>query len=252
MFWFLSAWSFYFRWPTSPKHIFFTSGILLGPALQSAVFVLLSLFFNVLFLDSRLGILFGLMGLSLLTGFFHEDGFADAFDSLGVPLMGDKEASRARVLQAMRDSRLGTFGVSALCFLWIVRCLGVFSFGLSLWQFSAMIVLSRASGLFAGFLFLRANVSNRASRASHQLLDVSFKWMILAFSGCLVLAAGLLGAIMVHPWLTLGVAFCVCLTAALGVWGWSRRSGEVNGDIIGASICLSELVGLALLPRLLN
>ncbi len=40
----------------------------------------------------------------LITGAFHEDGFADACDGLG----GGQ--TRARVLEIMRDSRLGTYG----------------------------------------------------------------------------------------------------------------------------------------------
>ncbi len=44
----------------------------------------------------------------LITGCFHEDGFADACDGLG------GGASRAEALTIMRDSRLGTFGVAGL------------------------------------------------------------------------------------------------------------------------------------------
>jgi adenosylcobinamide-GDP ribazoletransferase len=44
----------------------------------------------------------------LITGVFHEDGFADACDGLG----GGQ--TRARVLEIMRDSRLGTYGTLGL------------------------------------------------------------------------------------------------------------------------------------------
>jgi len=44
----------------------------------------------------------------LITGAFHEDGFADACDGLG----GGQ--TRARVLEIMRDSRLGTYGTLGL------------------------------------------------------------------------------------------------------------------------------------------
>ncbi|MEM9058022.1 MAG: adenosylcobinamide-GDP ribazoletransferase [Pseudomonadota bacterium] len=43
----------------------------------------------------------------LLTGAFHEDGLADTFDGLGA-------SERARALEVMRDSRIGTFGALAL------------------------------------------------------------------------------------------------------------------------------------------
>lgn len=44
----------------------------------------------------------------LLTGCFHEDGFADACDGLG------GGATRERALEIMRDSRLGTYGSAGL------------------------------------------------------------------------------------------------------------------------------------------
>ena len=44
----------------------------------------------------------------LLTGCFHEDGFADACDGLG------GGATRAKALEIMRDSRLGTYGAAGL------------------------------------------------------------------------------------------------------------------------------------------
>ncbi len=44
----------------------------------------------------------------LLTGAFHEDGFADAVDGLG------GGTTREHVLEIMRDSRIGTYGAAAL------------------------------------------------------------------------------------------------------------------------------------------
>ncbi len=44
----------------------------------------------------------------LLTGAFHEDGFADACDGLG------GGATRARALEIMRDSRIGAYGAAGL------------------------------------------------------------------------------------------------------------------------------------------
>lgn len=45
----------------------------------------------------------------LLTGAMHVDGLADTFDAAGAP-------TRDRALEIMRDSRLGTFGASAIVF----------------------------------------------------------------------------------------------------------------------------------------
>ncbi|CEF40281.1 cobalamin (5'-phosphate) synthase [Acetobacter senegalensis] len=51
---------------------------------------------------------------SALTGAFHEDGLADMADSYGTH-------ARERKLEIMRDSRIGSYGVLALCLSLLVR-----------------------------------------------------------------------------------------------------------------------------------
>ena len=53
-------------------------------------------------------VLVAIAGQLLVTGGLHEDGFADACDGLG------GVRPRARVLEIMRDSRIGTYGVLGL------------------------------------------------------------------------------------------------------------------------------------------
>ncbi len=52
---------------------------------------------------------------AFITNAFHEDGLADAFDGFG----GGWE--RERILEIMRDSRIGTFGALALIFLALAK-----------------------------------------------------------------------------------------------------------------------------------
>lgn len=54
-----------------------------------------------------IGALLALGATLLATGAFHEDGLADLFDGLGA-------YTKERMLEVMRDSRLGTFGAVAL------------------------------------------------------------------------------------------------------------------------------------------
>lgn len=51
----------------------------------------------------------------LLTGAFHEDGFADVFDGFGGGWTQEK------ILEIMKDSRIGTFGVLALVLLFFTK-----------------------------------------------------------------------------------------------------------------------------------
>ncbi len=69
------------------------------------------------------------MALSLLTtGAFHEDGFADMCDAFGGGYTVEKK------LEIMKDSRLGTYGVSGLFFILILKY--------ALWQQLAELVFS--------------------------------------------------------------------------------------------------------------
>ncbi|WP_316751143.1 adenosylcobinamide-GDP ribazoletransferase [Pedobacter gandavensis] len=54
-----------------------------------------------------------------ITGSFHEDGFADVFDGFGGGW------TKSRILDIMKDSRLGTYGVVALIFLFGLKYLAL-------------------------------------------------------------------------------------------------------------------------------
>jgi adenosylcobinamide-GDP ribazoletransferase len=61
-----------------------------------------------LLLSAHLAIAFSMITGILTTGAFHEDGFADCCDAFGGGWTKEK------ILQIMKDSRLGTFGVTGL------------------------------------------------------------------------------------------------------------------------------------------
>lgn len=81
----------------------------------------------------------------LLTGCFHEDGFADACDGLG------GGATRERALEIMRDSRLGTYGAAGLGMMLAVKvaALAALAPGLVPFALVAGHAASRASAVLA-------------------------------------------------------------------------------------------------------
>lgn len=64
---------------------------------------------------STLALLFSMAGTVLLTGAFHEDGFADVCDGFGGGW------TKERILLIMKDSRLGTYGVTGLIFILAIK-----------------------------------------------------------------------------------------------------------------------------------
>lgn len=66
-------------------------------------------------LGLELAVLASLLAGVLTTGAFHEDGLADVFDGFGGGW------TKERILDIMKDSRLGTYGVAALIFLFLIK-----------------------------------------------------------------------------------------------------------------------------------
>lgn len=74
---------------------------------------------NFLF-EINIAIIFSLLSGVLVTGAFHEDGLADVFDGFGGGW------TKAKILEIMKDSRIGTYGVIALIFLFLVKYYSLF------------------------------------------------------------------------------------------------------------------------------
>jgi adenosylcobinamide-GDP ribazoletransferase len=175
----------------------------------------------------------------LMTGAFHEDGLADVADGLG------GSADRARALEIMKDSRLGTFGVVAL-----MLALGLKVLLLALLAgpgqgtriIAALVsahVLSRLAPLFL-IRFLAYVGGEGAASKSKPLAD--------AISGG-ALAVGILWALPAVAWLviTYGAArglAPLALGALAALWMarlLHRRLGGFTGDGLGATQQVCEL-----------
>lgn len=170
------------------------------------------------------------LGLGLLlTGAQHEDGFADSCDGFG-----GGGPDRARVLDIMRDSRVGAFAVVGLIVL----------IGLK-WQALA--------GLPAAWLLSAPIAAAALSRAAAAALMAVLPYARTGPSRAAPVASRLRGGRLALP-LLLGVlpllalpashAFA-CLAVAVAVWGiaaaWlSRRLGGYTGDCLGAAQQLAE------------
>lgn len=169
---------------------------------------------------------------ALLTGAFHEDGLADAADSLGA-------RDRRSALRIMRDPRVGTYGVLALVLSALLR-VGALS----------------ALGPVAALLWLPA--AHAASRGAAVWLATRFP--PAAGEGLGAVVAG--GASPSRLWGALGVGAGIS-GAALGWWAVpavlaavggaagvgvvvARRIGGLTGDVLGAAQHVAEVAVLLL------
>jgi adenosylcobinamide-GDP ribazoletransferase len=190
----------------------------------------------------------------LVTGAFHEDGFADSCDGFG----GGR--TRAQILDIMKDSRIGAFGAIGIFMLlalkWVtithlpavsVPLLIVSAHTVSRWS---------AIGLVWRMRYARGEGVSKAHAFDAGLTGADW------------LAAGILGAVFIalvsrvtgvsrSELLALTIASAAAIVIALGCGSYFHaRIGGYTGDCLGATQQLSELafflVALAALPPVVH
>ncbi len=179
--------------------------------------------------------LFGSLALALLTGFFHEDGLSDLFDSLGVSKFDVTPENLERIKKAMLDSRLGSFGVHAAVLLWLLRY--IFSIQPdAILTVSVAILASRTAGIAVAVIESRRHAKNPDAKASQYLRDIPLALPLL----CL----GLVAASTFAFFASWQPGLAVCAVSALMfilLKAFAKRSGFLNGDMAGATILIGEL-----------
>ena len=173
-----------------------------------------------------------LISSALLTGALHEDGLADSADALGSGARGE------RLFAILKDSRIGSFGVTALLLSLLL-------------QQELMVQAERATP--GGILLIQS-----LSRLVPVLLLVSLPYLTeqgVSKSGALASLGGAQAGVAVATTLPLLLlclqlelltlhqlagALLATLLVGLG-FGWylERRTGGVTGDFLGASQQLS-------------
>lgn len=175
----------------------------------------------------------------IVTGALHEDGLADAADGLWGGW------TRARRLEIMKDSRIGSYGVLALVLSMLLRwsCLSglaAASMGAAALALVAVGAASRAALLLPFALLPAARPGGLAARTGRP--------------GGATLAAGWAVAAAVAL-AAIGPAGLAVLAAAalagLGAGALARaKIGGQTGDILGATQQLAEIAGLLTLAAL--
>lgn len=195
--------------------------------------------------SSELTALLAIAVLIGLTGALHEDGLADSADAFGA------RGGRDHMLEIMRDSSIGTYGVLALMVTFALRvaALSAVLSAIGGWSIFAVLLavaaLSRTAMVWHWNALPAARNDGVAAsvRAPHpQSAKLA---LILGCGGFMLLAAPATGLI---------VAATALAAAAAATWLWTsvvrKRLDGHTGDTIGATQQIAEatsLVALALL-----
>jgi len=162
-----------------------------------------------------------------LTGAFHEDGFADMCDGMG----GGNTPER--VLEIMKDSRIGAYGAIGIGLILALKCLLLSSLPAHEVVLALLIAhpLSRLASCCVIWRLDYARDEGKAKPLAQDMSDGEF--LLAAASGCLpVVAIGLAGWL---SWSSIaGCLLAVAATTAWLAWKFKRRIGGYTGDCLGA------------------
>lgn len=170
----------------------------------------------------------------LATGAFHEDGLADAADGLGGGL------TKARVLDIMRDSRIGTYGAVTLGMALALKVALLIALGP--WLAGIMLIAAHALGRMAVVHVIATTDYARDEGAKFTVPTVTRDGYRVALATALVVLAGLTFAIGLGAALS---AFVGCTLVAQGFRQiYLRKIDGYTGDCLGGTEQLGELGAL--------
>jgi adenosylcobinamide-GDP ribazoletransferase len=166
---------------------------------------------------------------SFITNAFHEDGLADAVDGFGGGW------TRERVLEIMRDSRVGTFGALALIFLVLAK----YNF-LSALEPSAVWRWLIVAHTAARWTTLPLCLWLPYARAEGQGKLVARR---VGYGEVGVATLTLLASLALLHLRAAAIAFAVAgAVVMMSGWYYRRRLGGVTGDCLGATNQVTEVI----------
>lgn len=203
-------------------------GVVLG-GLTGLVFMALQTWCGI-----PLAALFAVLTLALLTGGFHLDGLADTCDGIF------SARRRERMLEIMRDSRLGTHGGLALIFVLLAKVLVVSELALRGMPMLAALAAACVAGRGTAVLLMY-----RHRYAREEGLGNVFIGKVTGRQTCVTLGLAAILAAVLLPGMR-GVAALVVTIVAIFILGQllKRTLGGQTGDTLGAAIELGELIFL--------
>lgn len=166
----------------------------------------------------------------LLTGAFHEDGLADFVDGFGGGY------SRERILEIMKDSRIGTYGTIALILLFALKITALIT--LPVEKLPAVIIAAFcASRVFLSLLVRTSSYARKnEGKAYFSRYGIDWKSIVIIF------ITGFIPMILFnYRFVILYTVLSLIFLAAFRHY-IHRRIGGFTGDTLGAVQQITELI----------
>jgi adenosylcobinamide-GDP ribazoletransferase len=169
--------------------------------------------------------------LAGLTGALHLDGLADVFDALG-----GGRGDRQRMLDIMRDSRIGAHGAAALALVLIAKVFAVAEV-LARRDLPALLAFP-AIARWAVTPAIVFHPYARPEGTGRAFQGTARAWEVAGATVAIAIALAALG-----PRLAIPAAGAFVASSAFALW-LRLRLGGLTGDVYGAAIELAEVVAL--------
>lgn len=168
-----------------------------------------------------------------LTGAFHEDGFADVCDGFGGGY------TPQRVIDIMKDSRVGAYGAIGIGLMLLLKCATLASLPVGA-VVPALVVGHPLSRLLSATLIWRLDYvkdDGKAKPLAHHMSNREF--LIASATGAIIIVV-----VALAQWLPGHALLAGMVSAALAAWWlgrfFVRRIGGFTGDCLGAVQQLAE------------
>lgn len=163
----------------------------------------------------------------LLSGGLHWDGLADCCDGFGC------SATQTRRLEIMKDPKLGTYGALGIFCSLILKWLCIWHLPSN--KFLTFFALTGACARWGMFLLLHQPLANPNGLAA--MLKKHCPKYILLYA----LPLPALLAVLYGPFGFVYLGICLITVWVLGLIA-KKKIGGINGDVLGFSIELSEII----------
>lgn len=197
------------------------------------------IYLSMQFLPIEVSAIIGVISGILFTGAFHEDGFADLCDGFGGGWQPED------ILRIMKDSRLGTYGVTGLLGILLLKwqlLVGLLDTGAFSYFLIALVSAHSASRFFSIALmmvlpYVQADKDSKAKPIAQDWHGIDMTWAAL-----FGLAPLLLLVYLGLAWYGLLLCLAIGLINFTWIQAWYRqRLNGYTGDALGASQQIQEI-----------
>ena len=180
-------------------------------------------------LPSTISVILMMLTGIVVTGAFHEDGFADVCDGFGGGYSIEQK------LNIMKDSRVGTYGLLGLIFLILMKFLLLIEIDLNL--IALIIAVQSLSRLSPVLIIFTSDYVRQDALSKVKPIGKKIKtWELLlavVFAIAPLFLLGVWGFVLILPLL---------ISQLLSLWFFKRHLGGYTGDCLGAAQQFAEVV----------